>query len=131
MISTSQVSKSLNPTINSEDSVFIKFGKVHYQIFRNQIACLYRAEGVFFLIDKKRLKLPLFMNCLEDFPLNLNDNQFFKLTEDVIINRSAVRLSEGLDQDVAVASNLVYTNKFVIPSNTKHVFQLWLGDSES
>ncbi len=108
------------------DSVCIKFGKVHYRIQYDQIAYLYKAEGIFFLVDKHKLKLPLFMDTVDDFPLHLGSDLFFMLSDDVIVSRGSVRISDGFDENIAVASNTIYMNKFKIPKYMENNFRFWL-----
>jgi hypothetical protein len=108
------------------DSVCIKFGKVHYRIQYDQIAYLYKVEGIFFLVDKHKLKLPLFMDTLNDFPMHLGSDLFFMLSDNVIVSRGSVSISDGFDESIAIASNTVYKNKFQIPKHTENNFRFWL-----
>ena len=114
------------PNIDKRDSVCIKFGRIHYRIQYDQIAYLYKIEGIFFLVDKRKLKLPIFMDQLEDFPLKFQDDLFFKLSENIIVNRTSVRIAEGLDSCIAIASNIMYRNKFKISKQVETAFRFWL-----
>jgi len=108
------------------DSICIKFGKIHYRIQYDQIAYLYKAEGIFFLVDKHKLKLPLFMDSLDDFPLEFHHDLFFRLSEHVIVNRASVFITEGLDEGIVIASNTCYENKFKITKQLESAFGFWL-----
>lgn len=108
------------------DSICIKFGKVHYRIQYDQIAYLYKVEGIFFLVDKHKLKLPLFMDTVNDFPLQLGSDLFFMLSDDIIVSRGSVSLSDGFGESIAIASNIIYKNKFQIPKHTENNFRSWL-----
>lgn len=108
------------------DSICIKFGKIHYRIQYDQIAYLYKAEGIFFLVDKHKLKLPLFMDSLKDFPLDFRRDLFFRLSEHVVVNRASVFIAEGLDESIVIASNTSYENKFKITKHLERAFRFWL-----
>ena len=121
-----QKSENYVPGNSRKDSVYIKFGKVHYRIQYDQIAYLYKIEGIFFLVDMHKHKLPLFMDSLDDFPLNLSSKSYFKLSDTVIVNRDAVTIANGMDRNIAIASNSMYKNKFEIPRNLENDFRFWL-----
>lgn len=126
MIANQKNSENYIPAIHKRDSVCIKFGKIHYRIQYDQIAYLYKVEGIFFLVDQRKLKLPIFMDKLEDFPLKLRDDLFYKLSDNAIVNRNSVRIAEGLDSCVAIASNIMYQNKFKISRQVETDFRFWL-----
>lgn len=125
----STASTYVNP-ITRRDSVVIKFGKVHYRIQYDQIAYLYKAEGIFFLVDKKQLKLPLFMNSLEDFPLPLGEDQFFHVSDRLVVSRGSVELQPLLDTIYLFAFNARFRNKFILPKFKLTQFQNWLQSSK-
>jgi DNA-binding LytR/AlgR family response regulator len=126
MITNHQKLNNYVPDPSERDAVYIKFGKVHYRIQYDQIAYLYKIEGIFFLVDKRKLKLPIFMDELEDFPLILREDIFFRLSDKVIVNRTSVRIADGLDSCVAIAFNSLYQNKFKIPQQLETTFRFWL-----
>jgi len=126
MIANHKKSENYIPTTQKRDSVCIKFGKVHYRIQYDQIAYLYKVEGIFFLVDTQKLKLPIFMDKLKDFPLKFQDDLFFKISEDIIVNRTSVRIAEGLDRSIVIASNIIYSNKFKISKQVETAFRFWL-----
>ncbi len=111
---------------SGKDSVCIKYGSVYYRIQVDQIAYLYKTEGIFFLVDKNKLKLPLFMNSISEFPLNLSGNTFFRLSEGIIVANGSVTIASGLDRSIAIASNNLYRNKFAIPKVIENDFRFWL-----
>lgn len=108
------------------DSISIKYGSKNYRIPYDEIAFIYKAEGLYFLVDTGNLKLPIAMETLDDFPLPLRDNQFFRLTEDILLGRKNVRIANGLDKNVALASNETYENRFKIPKSMESAFRSWL-----
>lgn len=126
MIANQNSSNSYRPDLHKLDSVCIKFGKVFYRIQYDQIAYMYKTEGIFFIIDKRKLKLPLFIDTVDEFPLKLREDIFFRLSDTVIVNRTSVRIAEGLDTCIAIASNAKYSNKFKIPKQLETDFRFWL-----
>lgn len=110
----------------NQQSIAIKFGASRYEVEYTQIAYLFRSEGIFFLVDKGNLKLPVKVASLDDFPLKFDRQNFFQLAEDVMVGRTNVRIVEGLDEDIALAHNTKYSNKFKIPKNRENDFRFWL-----
>lgn len=113
-------------TPSEKEAVFIKFGKIHYRIQYNQIAYLYKKEGIFFLVDKLKLKLPLLINKLHEFPLKLSQQMFFKISDTVIVSRGHTHIAEGFDENVAIAWNSSYRDKFRVSKDKEIAFRSWL-----
>ena len=114
------------PKPYKEEVVYIKFGKIHYRIQSDQIAYLYKKEGIFFLVDKLKLKLPLSIITLHEFPLKLSQRLFFCISDTVVVNRENVHVAEGLDENVAIAWNSSYRDKFKIPKEREKKLRSWL-----
>jgi hypothetical protein len=123
--------QKINPSIpkeNKESAIKIKFGCNYYKIFSHNIAYIYKKEGVHFIANKKKFKLPLFINNINEILLDLNSKNFFMLNESTIFSKNFVRLKESENKCYAIAFNSIYEDSFLIPENLQSNFKSWILD---
>ena len=98
--------------------LFINVNDIYYQFKESQIAYIYKSKTTFYIVDSNKMKVPISINCISDFPLYLNQKDFFRISKNVIINKNFIKIKEGLKKYKIIASNNTYKNKFKVK---KHI----------
>ena len=117
---------SKNSDLNYREKTFsIKFGARYYQIQENQIAYIYKSEGLIFLVNNNDEKFPVSVLGINEIFLDLNPHQFFKISNTVIFNRDAIVCFKVKDEylHIILISDLNSTLKLSV--SLKENFKEW------
>lgn len=106
-------------------SIDIKFGNKVYHISPFNIAYIYKTEGVFFIVDKTSLKLPLDIKSLSQLPIDLDESLYFQINSDTIFCKEDFTVTEITTESIEIVSKNKYKDTFKIPNELINQFQIW------
>ncbi len=106
-------------------SIDIKFGKKVYHVFPINIAYIYKTEGVFFIVDKGGLKLPLDIKSLSQLPIDLDESIYFQVNSESIFCKEDFVIKELTTESLEMVSKNKFKDTFKIPAELINQFQTW------
>jgi len=113
---------------NCEKVFFIEFGNTYYEVFEYQIAYVHKSNGIVFIADTNAEKFPISIRSLDNFFSNFNSKQFFKISNETIVNRDAIFYLEEYNNYVFLTFNFKKTIALKISSKKIDKFKKWFHD---
>ncbi len=113
------------PTKDNIASIDIKFGNKVYSIATTNIAYIYKSEGVFFIVDKTNLKLPIGLQFLSQLPIDLEESLYFQIDDETIFCKENFAIVKPTHNCIEVISKNTFKDKFQIPEHLINQFQTW------
>lgn len=113
--------------ITTINSLHIKYGRNYYEIPIDHIAYIYKKEGVFFIANKNKIKVPIYIENFEDIVKELTSNNFFKLDDFIYLNKGSVRMERRNGHCLAIAYNECYEDVFFIPKEIENKVKKWIS----
>lgn len=114
------------PSSKPQNTFFIKFGDQYFEIHEQSIAYAFHSESVLFIVHSDGQKLPISTFTLQNFYLQLDQRQFFKISDDVIVNRNAIFHLEEYENQLLVSLNFKKVVSFKIAAHRIKNFKKWL-----
>ncbi len=111
---------------NCEKVFFIEFGDTYYEVFEYQITYVHKSNGIVFIADINADKFPISIKSLDKFFSNFNSKQFFKISNETIVNRDAIFYLEEYNNYVFLTFNFKKTIALKISSKKIDKFKKWL-----
>lgn len=112
-----------------EKVFFIEFGGQCYEIFEYQIAYVQKSNGITFIADSNEQRFPISIKSLDEFYSKLNPEQFFKISNDTIVNRDEIFYLDEYKNYVLLTFNFKKTIALKISSKKIDEFKKWLNDT--
>lgn len=113
--------------LSSKNSLHIKYGRNYYEIPIDHIAYIYKKEGVFFIANKNKVKVPIFIENFDEIVEELTSNNFFKLDDYIYLSKGSVRMEQRKEQCIAIAYNESYEDAFFIPKEIENKVKKWIS----
>jgi DNA-binding LytR/AlgR family response regulator len=110
---------------NCEKVFFIEFGDKYYEVFEYEIAYVSRSNGITFIANTNAEKFPISVKSLNKFFSNFNSKQFFKISNETIVNRDAIFYLEEYNDYLFLTFNFKKTIALKISSTKIDKFKKW------
>ena len=123
---SSQSEMDKTPSDKLHNVFYIKFGDQYFEIYEQNIAYAYHSESVLFIVHNDGQKFPISIYTLQNFYLQLDQSRFFKISDNVIVNRHAIFHLEEYENQLLVSLNFKKVISFKIANNKIKNFKNWL-----